>query len=73
MKGTITIASGDAANGLMATLEDINKQNAQLIADNEEFRRNDERFKIENEEFRKELAKPKTLTGKALAWLKGEG
>lgn len=65
MQGKVTIVSGDAAKGLMFSLEGISKQNQQLIEDNEQF-------KAENEEFRKELAKPKTVTGKVLAWFKKE-
>lgn len=66
MKGKVTIISGESAKGLIATLEEISKQNQQLIVDNEQF-------KAENEEFRKELAKPKTLTSKAISWLKRGG
>lgn len=72
MQGKVTIVSGDAARGLMTTLEEISKQNTQLIADNEQFKANDERFKAENEELKRELAKPKTLTGKVLSWFKKE-
>lgn len=75
MKGRFTIVSGEAAKGLIATLEGISKQNAQLLAENEEFRRNDEQLKADNakfvaddEEFRQKLAEPRTVTEKIKSW-----
>lgn len=82
MQGKITIVSGEAAKGLIGILEEISKQNAQLLAndeqlkaDNEEFRRNDEQLKADNakfvaddEEFRKKLAEPRTVTERIKSW-----
>lgn len=75
MQGKITIVSGEAAKGLIGTLEEIRAQNTQILAENEEFRRNDEQMKADNakfvaddEEFRQKMAEPRTVIEKIKSW-----